>query len=231
MQVVDLAGFDGDQRVVAQRLRHVTREGVTVDGEGAARGQAVTVGHRHDQPVSGAHFPMQKADGVLFVVIRAQRVGADHLGQVAGAMGEGAGLGAHFMDHHGHAHIGGLPCSLGPGHAATDDMKCRIHAPRCRRLRGLWKGRGKWGGNGAGVETDCRADGNSRRNVKITLQDFDVRRNRGVDASRNALLIKTRIRTNRMILAPTPHQKWQNCAGRKNQCSGNGLFPFGQRKR
>jgi hypothetical protein len=43
---------------------------------------------------------MQKAHGVLLVVVRAEGVRADHLGQVAGAMGEGADLGPHLVDHH-----------------------------------------------------------------------------------------------------------------------------------
>ena len=66
-------------------------------------GRRCAVGHLHDQPARGAHLPVEKADGVLFVVVRAEGVGADHLGEVAGAVGEGADLGAHLVDDDGDA--------------------------------------------------------------------------------------------------------------------------------
>ena len=128
----DFLFADADQRMIAQAIRHRLGEGVPVDGQCAPGGKAVTVGHFHDQPVCGPHFPMQQADGVLFVVIRAEGIGTDHLGQVAGLVGEGADGGAHFVDDHGHAERDGLPGGLGPGHAAADDMDRLCHGPRCR---------------------------------------------------------------------------------------------------
>ena len=44
-----------------------------------------------------------------------------------GLVGKGADLGAHFVDHDLHARVRGLPCGLGPGHAAAHDMKCICH--------------------------------------------------------------------------------------------------------
>ena len=80
-----------------------------------------------DQAARFAHFPMQQTHGVLFVIVRPERVGTHHLAQIAGLVGEGFDLGAHFVDHDGHAPICGLPCCLGPGHAAADDMKFLCH--------------------------------------------------------------------------------------------------------
>ena len=76
-------------------------------------GRRCFCGHFHDQAACGPHLPVQQADGVLFVVIRAEGVGADHLGEVAGAVGEGADLGPHFVDDDGHAHVCGLPGGFG----------------------------------------------------------------------------------------------------------------------
>ena len=106
----------------AEALGDGAGERITIDGQGAARGQAVGVGHFHDQPAGRAHFPMQQAHGVLFVIIRAEGVGAHHLGQVAGAVGEGADRRAHLVDHHVDAHAGGLPRGFRSGHSAADDV-------------------------------------------------------------------------------------------------------------
>ena len=130
----DFARFHGDQRVCLQCGGNRGGKGIAVHGQGAARRQAVLVGGLHDKPTRRAHLPMQQAHGVLFVIIRAEGVGTDHLGQIAGAVGEGFDLGAHFVDHHAHAHPGCLPCGLGPGHAAANDMQNLCHGLRCRAL-------------------------------------------------------------------------------------------------
>ena len=70
---------------------------------------------------------MQQANGILFVVIRAERVGTDHFAQQPGLMGERADSGAHFMQHDLDPPVGGLPGGLGSGHAAADDMKRMCH--------------------------------------------------------------------------------------------------------
>ena len=88
---------------------HRLGEQIAVHGQRTACRQGMGVGHRHDQAIGGAHFPVQQADRILFVVVRAERVRADHFRQIAGLVGERANLGAHFVDHHRNAHVGGLP--------------------------------------------------------------------------------------------------------------------------
>ncbi|NRP51556.1 hypothetical protein XMM354_003355 [Aliiroseovarius sp. xm-m-354] len=108
-QFGDLAVFNGDIGVREQRVGDGLREGITVHRQRTARGQAVFVGAGHDQAVGGTHFPMQQAHGVLLVIIRAEGVGADHLAQKPGLVGEGFDLGAHFVDDHRDACVRRLP--------------------------------------------------------------------------------------------------------------------------
>ena len=121
-QFGDFGIIDGDIGVGHQRSRYRFRERITIHGQRATGGQAVLLGHLHDQPVSRPHFPMQQAHGVLFVIIRPERVGTDHLGQMAGPMRKGCHLGPHFVDDHLQPHVGGLPGCFRSGHAAADDM-------------------------------------------------------------------------------------------------------------
>ena len=93
-----------------------------IDGQRTAGRQSVRLGGLQNQAVGGAHFPMQEADGVLFAVVRAEGVGADHLGKVASAVGKGADLGPHFVQHDRHAGLSGLPGGFGACHAAADDV-------------------------------------------------------------------------------------------------------------
>ena len=106
-------------------------EGLAVDGERAAGGQAVAVGGGDDQAAGRAHLPVQQADGVLLVVVGAEGVGADELGEAVGLVGEGADDGAHLVQDHGHADRGDLPGGLGAGEAAADDVDGvdRVMAP------------------------------------------------------------------------------------------------------
>ncbi len=123
----DLARLDPHQRMRPEPRGDGGGEGIPVHRQRAARGQAVGLGHRHQQSIRRPHFPVQQAHGIALVIIRAEGVGADHLGQIAGAMGEGADMGAHLVDDHGHAQFGRLPGGLGSGHAAADDVKLLCH--------------------------------------------------------------------------------------------------------
>ncbi len=96
--------------------------GIAVDREGAAGGERVAVGGGDDEAACGAHLPVEEADGVLLVVVRAEGVRADELGQRVGLVREGAGLGAHLVQDDGDAELGGLPGGLGAGEAAADDV-------------------------------------------------------------------------------------------------------------
>jgi hypothetical protein len=118
---------------------HGGGEGIAVDGEGATGGKAVFLGHFHHEAACGAHLPMEKADGVLFVVVRAEGVGADHLGKVAGAVGEGADLGPHLVDDDGDARVCSGPGGFGACHATADDVKGFGHGPDLGRIGGKGK--------------------------------------------------------------------------------------------
>ena len=127
-QVGDFFVRRADQRVIHQGLGHGFRKRIAVNSQRTTCGQAMIIGGRDDQATCGAHFPMQQADSVLFVVIRPERIGTNHFAEVARLVGKGFDLGAHFVDDHGHTHLCGLPCGLGSGHSAADDMKRFCHA-------------------------------------------------------------------------------------------------------
>jgi hypothetical protein len=110
-------------------------EGLAIHGERATGGQAVGIGHFHDQPAGLGHLPVQQAHGVLFAVIGAERVGADHLGQIAALMGKGAAHRAHFVQDQGHARLCGLSGGLGACKPSAHNMKCIAHGARCKAKR------------------------------------------------------------------------------------------------
>ena len=85
-------------------------------------GTRVAVGGGDDQAARGAHLPMQQADGILLVVVGAEGVGADELGQPVRLVREGANDRPHLVQHHGHAHRRRLPGGLRAGETAADDM-------------------------------------------------------------------------------------------------------------
>ena len=63
-----------------------------------------------NDPVNEWIQKIKEADGILLVIIAAKGIGAHHLCQIAGAVGEGFDLWTHFVDHDLHAKIGRLPC-------------------------------------------------------------------------------------------------------------------------
>ena len=87
-------------------------KGLTIDGKRASCGQLVTVGAVHDQAAGRPHLPVQKADCVLFVVVRTERIRTHHFGKIAGLVGECPDLRSHLMNDHGHAGLSGLPGGL-----------------------------------------------------------------------------------------------------------------------
>ena len=78
---------------------------------------------------------MQQAHGVLFVVIRAKRIGTHHFPQQTGLVGKGPNLGPHFVDNNVDACVCSLPSRFGPGHAAANDVESIAHEARCRAGR------------------------------------------------------------------------------------------------
>ncbi len=141
-QAGDLAAVDGDERVGFEAGGDLGGEGHAVDGERAAGGDGVAVGGGDDEAAGLAHLPVQQADGVLLVVVGAEGVGADQLGEAVGLVGEGADDGAHLVQDHRHAGLGDLPGGLGAGEAAADDVDfAHAHGRGSRPGGGKWEGR------------------------------------------------------------------------------------------
>ena len=101
-----------------------------VDREGATRGQLVLVSRAHDQRAAAAHLFMEKADGVVLMIVRAEAVGAHQLGQAIGLVSVGAAYRAHFVENDFGAGFGRLPGSFRAGKTAADDMDDLGHGGR-----------------------------------------------------------------------------------------------------
>ena len=121
-QAVDLAAVDGDERVILERLGDGLREALAVDGERAAGGHLVRIAHAHDERVRHAQLRVQQADGIGVGVVRAERVGADELGQAVRLVRVGAAHGPHLVQDDGNAAIDDLPSGFGAGETAADDV-------------------------------------------------------------------------------------------------------------
>jgi hypothetical protein len=67
---INLTAFDGNQRMLLKRRRHVSGEGVAVDGKSRARRHAMTIAHADDETRGPAHFLVQQPDGIVLPVIR-----------------------------------------------------------------------------------------------------------------------------------------------------------------
>lgn len=85
------------------------------------------VGHFHDQSAGGPHFPMQKPDRVLFVIVGTERVRTHHFGIVTGFMGEGFNFGPHLVQYDLYAAFSGLPGGLRAREPAANDVKRFVH--------------------------------------------------------------------------------------------------------
>ena len=94
------------------------------------------------RPRGRAHLPVEEADGVLLVVVGAEGVGADELGQRAGLVGGRPDRGAHLVQDDRHARLGGLPGGLGAGEAAADDVDGFAHGGDLGHGPGNGKGAG-----------------------------------------------------------------------------------------
>ena len=65
---------------------------------------------------------MQQADRVVGRVVGAERIGTDEFGETVGAVCFGRARWAHLVQHDVDAGIGDLPCGLGTGQAAADNV-------------------------------------------------------------------------------------------------------------
>ena len=65
------------------------RERIAIDGECAAGRKLVLIARGHDQRPGAAHLLVQKADGIVFPIVGAERVRADEFGKAIGFVGFG----------------------------------------------------------------------------------------------------------------------------------------------
>ena len=121
-QAGDFLAADFDERVGLDLRLDGGGKSVPVDRQRAARGNLVDVGGGHDDRAAAAHFGVEQADGVVFPVVRPERVGADELGEAFGLMRIGAAHRAHLVQNDGDAGLGRLPGGLGTGQSAANDM-------------------------------------------------------------------------------------------------------------
>ena len=68
-QIGDLAIVNRDQRMGQKPGGDCLGKGISVHGQSAACGQAVGMGHFHNQPLGRAHFPMQEAHCVALIIV------------------------------------------------------------------------------------------------------------------------------------------------------------------
>ena len=105
-----------------ERRRDGGGKALTVDGQGGAGRHLVGVGHAHDERAQPAHLLMQQADGVEFLVVGAERVGANQFGKRGGLVGRRHAQRAHLVKHHGKRARGDLPSCLRSGKSAADHV-------------------------------------------------------------------------------------------------------------
>ena len=82
----------------------------------------VGVGSAQDQRAKAPHLLVQEAHGVVLLVVGAQRVRADKLGERCRLVCRGGALRPHLMQHDRNAASGELPGSLAACKAAADDV-------------------------------------------------------------------------------------------------------------
>jgi hypothetical protein len=91
----------------------------------------VRIGGAHDERAGAAHLLMQESHGVVFPIVRTERVGTDQFGKAGRAVRFGHAHGPHFVYDHAGARLGRLPGRFTTGKPAADDMDIR-HAREIR---------------------------------------------------------------------------------------------------
>ena len=105
-----------------QRGRHRGGEAVAVDRERAAGRHLMRIAAAHDERAEAAHFLMQQADRIGLPLVGSERIGADEFGERLGLVRGGRLHRPHLVQHDRHAAARDLPCGLGAGQPAADDM-------------------------------------------------------------------------------------------------------------
>ncbi len=73
-KTINLAALHCDQRMVFKRIGDRLRKTFAINGKGTASGDFMLIGTPHNDRTRTAHFVMDQADGIIFLVIRPERV-------------------------------------------------------------------------------------------------------------------------------------------------------------
>ena len=110
---------------------HLGGKSFAIDRERRSCGDPVLVGGGHDQRAERAHFLVKQADRVVFGIVGAEAVRADHFRQPVGLMRRGPVAAApHFRQADAQPGFGQLPGGFAPGEAAADDVDVMTHGAR-----------------------------------------------------------------------------------------------------
>jgi hypothetical protein len=119
----DLEAGEGSQLTL-----HLGRKHLAVHRHRRSGGHPRNFARAHHQRVQPPHLVVQQADRVVLVVVRAEAVRADQLGQPVGLVRRRrATTPAHFRQAHADAAPGELPGGLAAGESAADDVHVVRH--------------------------------------------------------------------------------------------------------
>ena len=97
---------------------------------------------------------MQKANGIVFGIVRPETVGAHQFSQAIGLMcWRHLPRSAHFRQPHAYPALGQLPRRFAACETATDNLDIIIFAHDCAAIKNLWRCTGKSAKMGYGIYT------------------------------------------------------------------------------
>ena len=155
----DLGAFDFDQRVGLDARGDGGAEEFAVDGERAAGGDGMGVGGGHDE--AAAARISQWSRPTAFCSSSSERKEFEQTSSARPSVwcAKVADMGAHLVEDHGDAHLGGLPGGFGAGETAADDVDGFYagHGLDLGRCRGMGRGlSGDGGGSTSGAGGSAR---------------------------------------------------------------------------
>lgn len=95
---------------------------MSIDDSAGRRAVRIPIFKRALVLAGAAHFLMQQADRIGFVIVGPEGVRAHQFGEAVGLVGFRLTHAAHFVQHHFDAGVCGLPGGFRAGHAAADNM-------------------------------------------------------------------------------------------------------------
>ena len=97
------------QRVGSQFGSHHGGKSIAVNRQRSAGRNPAGIGTAHNQRTAAAHFFMHQPDGIMFIIVRTQRIGTDQFGAAGIFMGRRKLVRLHFVNHDPNAAQSQLP--------------------------------------------------------------------------------------------------------------------------